>query len=193
MTIISFCTQHNINYVLYSPDFTSRASVIENVCSLNETSDTASFFLVWLESEEETHVSLSVFLGSSYKTAVDYHLSPHCLNTPVIMNIFENQEKWSPTLIFPQSKYSCMGKYPEITEVLFPVLLFQILGARKSETFYLPVFRRVEDSGAASRLVRGPCLLYFGLSSSAKCWDSEVTFLPFLSNYSNKTGPPRWC
>ena len=153
MTIISFCTQHNINYALYSPDFTSRASVIETVCSLNETSDTASFFLVWLESEEE----------------------------------------WSPTLIFPQSKYSCMAKYPEITEVLFPVLLFQILGARKSETFYLPVFRRVEDSGATSRLVSGPCLLYFGLSSSAKYWDSEVTFLPFVSNYSNKTGLPGWC
>ena len=83
MTIISFCTQLNINYALCSPDFTSRASMIENVCSLNETSDTASFFLVWLESEEETHVSLSIFLGS-----VDCHLSPHCLNTPVIMNIF---------------------------------------------------------------------------------------------------------
>lgn len=111
--------------------------MIENVCSLNETSDTASSFLVWLESEAETHVSLSIFLGSSCNRAVDYHLSPHCLNTPVIMNMFENQEKWSPPLIFPQSKYSCMRKYPEIPEGLFPVLFFQILSGGEEEWNFL--------------------------------------------------------
>ena len=127
MTIISFCTQLNINYALCSPDFTSRASMIENVCSLNETSDTASFFLVWLESEEETHVSLSIFLDQWIVIFLPTVSIPQSLWT------FFKTKKNDPQLwFFPQSKYSCMGKNPEITEVLFPVF-FQILSGGKEE------------------------------------------------------------
>ena len=126
-------------------------------------------------------------------------------------------EQWiiifPPTVSIPQSLWTCLktkkndphlwfflrvniavcASTQRSRKGFFPSSSFRsLVGARKSETFYLPIFRRVEDSGAASRLVRRPWGLYFGLSSSAKCWDSEVTFLPFVSNYNNKTGLRRW-
>ena len=192
MTIISFCTQHNINYALCSPDFTSLASMIENVCSLNETSDTASFFLVWLESEEETHVSLSIFLGSSYNRAVDCHLFSPLSQYPSHYEHFLKPRKMIPNSdFFLRVNIAVWARTQRSLKYFFQFSFRSLVGARKSETFYLPIFRRAEDSGTTSRLVRGPCHLYFELSSSAKCWDSEVTFSPFVSNYSNKTGLPR--
>ena len=43
---LSFPFANNINYALYIPNFTSCVNMIENVPPLNESHDTASFFLV---------------------------------------------------------------------------------------------------------------------------------------------------
>lgn len=106
-TIISFNTQNN--YVLYIPDFTLRITVIEKVPPLNWSPGTAPTFLVWLESEEETHISLWNF------SFTEQWISSFVLKSQslwIFLETRKKRKKISNSDFFLPSKYSYLGKYP---------------------------------------------------------------------------------